>query len=85
MSQAAHSSDSSWRALLVGQTETRERTGGAVWVLETVGGATSEAVFVGGGGVGFMVGGMLSVFSSLSAVAVFVGRGGGCSLWLEAC
>ncbi len=45
-------------------------------MLGTVGGATSEAVFVGGGGVCIMVGGMLSLFSLLSAEAVVVGVSG---------
>jgi hypothetical protein len=47
-----------------------------VWVLGTVGGATSEAVFVGESGGCFMVGGMLSLVSLLSAEAVIVGGGG---------
>ncbi len=73
---AVHSSDLSWGALLVGRTETHERTGVPVWRLGTVGGATSEAVFVGGGGVFFMVGGMLSIYSLSSDTAVLVGGWG---------
>ncbi len=69
---AAHSSDSSWWALLVGWNETRERTGVTVLGLWTVGSATipvcdeGEAVSMGGSGMSWtMLVGMLSILSSL--------------------